>query len=287
MGFRRRLSRGLFHRIRGRRRPRALLPFQWVTRRVRILAWRQLGIQEVDVDKIVGSVNRYRDFDRAFLPRHADRDRLHQLDSALERWEELPPVSLYKVGDAYFVEDGHHRLAAARKRGARVVDAEVVEFVPDVPLSADVTPEAMVRKAEYSAFLKQTRLNELRPDQCIEFSELGKYRILLEHIDVHRYFLGLEQGREIPYEEAVVSWYDRVYMPLVETLRRARVLQSFPGRTEADLYVWISEHLYYLRQREGPDVDAERAVQEFARNFGISGLAKLFESLLETLWGPH
>ncbi len=284
MGPRRRLSQSLFQRLRQRRRNRSLLPFRWVTRRVRIMAWRQLGMQEVDVSKIVGSVNRYRDFDRAFLPRRADRDRLQQLDSALERWEELPPVSLYKVGDAYFVEDGHHRLAVARKWGAQVVDAEVVEFVPDVPISADVTPEAMVRKAEYSAFLKQTRLNWLRPGQCIEFSELGKYRVLLEHIDVHRYFLGLEQGRHIPYEDAVVSWYDRVYSPLVETLRQAQVLHAFPGRTEADLYVWISEHLYYLRQREGPEVDVEQAVREFAKSFGITGLTRLFQGLLETLW---
>ncbi len=286
MGLRRRLSRGLFHRLRNRRRrSRALLPFPWVTRRVRIVAWRQLGIQEVETSKIVGSVNRYRDFDRAFLPRHADPERLRQLDSALDRWEELPPLSLYKVGDAYFVEDGHHRLAAARKRGTRFVDAEVVEFVPDVPINADVTPEAMVRKAEYSAFLKHTRLNELRPGQCIEFSELGKYRILLEHIEVHRYYLGLEEGREIPYEQAVVSWYDRVYMPLVDTLRRARLLDSFPGRTEADLYVWISEHLYYMRQRQGPDVDVEEAVREFARSFGITDLTRLFQSLVQSLWG--
>ncbi len=268
-----------------RRRGSGLLPFPWVTRRVRIVAWRQRGLQEVDVQAIVGSVNRYHDFDRAFLPRHADRDRLLLLTEALERGEEFPAISLYKVGDAYFVEDGHHRLAAARRRGAQFVDAHVVEFVPDVPISADVTAEDMVRKAEYSAFLRTTRLNELRPHQRIEFSELGKYRVLLEHMRVHRYYLGLELNRQVPYEASVVSWYDRVYMPLIEAFRRSDILSAFPGRTEADLYVWVSDYLYYLRKREGPEVNVEEALQSFARTFGSSGLARVLETFLHKLWG--
>lgn len=281
---RRRLSKGWLGRLlERRRRRRGLLPFRWVTGRVRIVAWRQLGTHEVEVAKIIGSVNRYRDFDQAFLPRHADPERLRHLTAALDRGEEFPAIQLYKVGDAYFVEDGHHRLAAARKRGARFVDAHVTEFVPDVPISADVTPEALVRKAEYSAFLKHTRLNELRPGQCIEFSELGRYRVLLKHIEVHRYYLGLERNSEVSYPDAVASWYDRVYMPLVETLRNGRVLDAFPGRTEGDLYVWISEHLHYLRQQEGSEVDVESAVRSFARNFGITGLERILQSILDLL----
>ncbi len=251
------------------REPTLLLPFDWVKRQVGIKAWRYPGLQEVEVDKIVGSVNRYQDFDRAFFPRQGWSPRLRRIEEAWERGEPLPPVRLYKIGDAYFVEDGHHRVAAARRAGARSIEAEVVEFVPTVPVSATDTPRDILIKAEYAAFLSQTKLDCLRPEQEILFSELGKYKILLEHIGVHRYFLGIEQGREVPYEEAVASWYDRVYRPLVEVFRRTGALAHFPGRTEADLYVWVSEHLHYLREAYGPEVDLAGAVEDYVRRFGI------------------
>lgn len=147
--------------------PSLLLPFDWVKGRVRIKAWRYLGLKEVEIAHIVGSVNRYRDFDRAFRPRRAPSDRLRRVEQAWQRGEALPPVKLYKIGGAYFVEDGHHRVAAARRQGGRYIDAEVVEFVPDVPISAADTPKDILIKAEYSAFLAQTRLDELRPEQDV------------------------------------------------------------------------------------------------------------------------
>ena len=152
----------------------------------------------------------------------------------------------------------------------------MIEFDTAVPLEPGVTPKDILIKAEYADFLARTHLDKLRPDQRIEFSEPGRYRVLLEHIDVHRYFLGQEKGREIPYEEAVVSWYDNVYMPLVNAFRRLGILKRFPGRTEADLYVWLSRHLYHLRERYGPDVDLERAVLDYAKRYRLGWLARLF-----------
>ncbi|HAZ27555.1 TPA: transcriptional regulator [Candidatus Acetothermia bacterium] len=252
-----------------RREPTLLLPFDWVKKRVGIKAWRYRGLQEVEVEQIVGSVNRYQDFDRAFFPLRGASPRLRQIEDAWRKGEVLPPVNLYKIGDAYFVEDGHHRVAAARRSGARSIDAEVMEFVPAVPISAADTPTDILIKAEYAAFLAQTHLDRVRPEQNILFTELGKYKILLDHIAVHRYFLGIEQHRDPPYEEAVASWYDRVYLPLVDTFRHTGALPHFPGRTEADLYVWVSEHLYYLRESHGPDLELDRAVEDYAQRFGI------------------
>ncbi len=251
------------------REPSLLLPFDWVKERVRIKGWRYRGVREVEIERIVGSLNRYQDFDRAFLPRRGPSERLRQLERAWRRGEVFPPVTLYKLGDAYFVVDGHHRVAAARHQGGRYIDAEVFEFLPDVPISPRDTPQDILIKAEYSAFLAHTRLDELRPDQEILFTELASYRKLLEHLDVHRYFLGLEERRDVPHEEAVASWYDRVYKPLVDAFRDTGLLAYFPGRTEADLYVWVSEHLYYLRERYGPGVGLEEAARDFAERFGI------------------
>ncbi len=262
-----------------RRRPALLIPFDWVKGQLKLTGSHYRGLQTVEIERIVGSLNRYRDFNRAFLPIHATAERaerLQRIERAMARGEMLPPVRLYKVGDVYFVEDGHHRVAAARRQGAREIDAEVIEFNTTVPLEPGVTHADILIKAEYADFLNRTHLDKLRPQQKIEFSEPGRYRVLLEHIEVHRYFLGLEKRREIPYEEAVASWYDNVYMPLVETFRRLDILRRFPGRTEADLYVWLSRHLYYLRERYGPDVNLEQAVLDYAKRYRLPWLARLF-----------
>ncbi|MCS7240608.1 MAG: ParB/RepB/Spo0J family partition protein [Candidatus Bipolaricaulota bacterium] len=251
-----------------KKEPALLLPFDWVKEKVEIKGWRYLGLQEVEVEKIAGSVDRYDDFNRAFLPVHGEDARQKRIEAALRRGEILPPVKLYKLGDAYFVVDGHHRVAAARKTGAKFIDAEVLEFLSDVPISPADTEKDILLKAEYTAFLRHTRLKELCPDAEIILTELSGYRKLLEHIDVHRYFRGIEEKREIPYEEAVVSWYQRVYRPIVEAVRKTRILRKFPGRTEADLYVWLSEHLYYLAKERGVAPDLEQTAREFAEKYG-------------------
>ncbi|MBC7222606.1 DUF4032 domain-containing protein [Candidatus Bipolaricaulota bacterium] len=248
--------------------PALLLPFDWVKEKVPIQGWRYLGLREVEVEKIAGSVDRYDDFTRAFLPLHGEDARQKRIEEAMERGEVLPPVKLYKLGEVYFVVDGHHRVAAARKTGAKYIDAEVVEFLVDIPLSPTDREKDILLKAEYAAFLRQTRLKELRPEAEIILTELSGYRKLLEHIDVHRYFRGIEEKREIPYEEAVVSWYDRVYRPIVDAVRRTGILKKFPGRTEADLYVWLSEHIYYLAKEKGAALDLEKIAREFAEKYG-------------------
>ena len=248
--------------------PTLLLPFDWVKEKVPIRGWRYLGLQEVEVEKIAGSVDRYDDFTRAFLPLRGEDSRHQRIVKAMEKGEVLPPVKLYKLGDVYFVVDGHHRVAAAKQTGAKFIDAEVVEFLADVPISPTDREKDILLKAEQAAFLRQTRLKELRPEAEIRLTELSGYRKLLEHIDVHRYFRGIEEKREIPYEEAVVSWYDRVYRPIVEAIRRTGILKKFPGRTEADLYVWLSEHLYYLAKERGKAPDLEETTREFAEKYG-------------------
>ena len=88
------------------------------------------GIRTVPVAKIVGSVGRTRDFDKAFLPTRASAaTRWKRVDRAFYGDEELPPVRLFKIGDEYFVEDGNHRVSVARYQGVEMIDAEVVELL--------------------------------------------------------------------------------------------------------------------------------------------------------------
>lgn len=250
--------------ILGRRRA-ALLAFADVQRRLRLSQRTYRGLREVPLDRIVGSLNRYQDFTRTFLPRRSsDRARWARLDY-LSRWGSgLPPVDLYQVGGVYFVADGNHRVSVARAAGAPAVEAYVWEFPTRVALSPAVDVNELILKEEQLGFLEQTRLDHHRPGIPIECTVPGAYRELLEHIAVHRYFLGLERQAEIPYTEAAGSWCDHVYRPAVEAIHRHRVLAAFPGRTEADLYLWVMRHLYFLRERYGPQAGPDDAAAALA-----------------------
>ena len=241
-----------------------LLPFEQVRKQLRLRDRHYRGLQEVTLDQIVGSVGRYQDFTRTFLPRS---DGLRERWAAVEdRVKEggLPPVELYKVGDAYFVRDGNHRISVARAQNVPDIEAFVWEYPSLVPLSPGDDLDDLLIKRGYVAFLKKTRLNELRPDQRIELTAPGGYRDMLEHIAVHRYFLGQEYDREIEAEEAVTSWYDNVYQPIIRAIRKQGILKQFPGRIEADLYIWVSRWQHELSECYGKPIGAEEAVDEFA-----------------------
>jgi nucleotide-binding universal stress UspA family protein len=166
------------------------------------------------------------------------------------------------------VQDGNHRVSVARRMGATHIEAEVTEIETKVPLSPDVQPDDLILKAEYADFLEETALDELRPEADLSVTVPGQYRLLLEHIDVHRYFMGLEQQREILYPDAVAHWYDTVYLPVVEAIGQQDILQGFPGRTETDLYLWVSEYRRELQQALGWEIETEAAVADLFEQFG-------------------
>ena len=86
----------------------------------------RLGNRVVAVEKIVGSVGRFGDFDRTFMPTRSNLEtKWKRVDRAYHRGQDLPPVALFKLGEAYFVEDGNHRVSVARYQGVEWIDAEV------------------------------------------------------------------------------------------------------------------------------------------------------------------
>jgi hypothetical protein len=266
-----------------RGRPNSLIHFDDLRKRVRVRGQRYLGHQTVEVNRIIGSEGRYDDFDRHFLPRHnATKNRWRSIDRAYHQSIHLPPIDLYKIGDVYFVKDGNHRVSVARALGQAFIDAYVTELVVDVPLDTSLTDRDLLLKEEYSDFLEWTGLHDLRPDERIEFSESGGYLDLVRHINGHRYYLGLERGAPVPLDEAVGSWYDNVYLPIVEVIRKERILDLFPGRTEADLYHWIMEHRAYLRERYGSDPGPQVAARDYVSTFGQRGLAGIVRNALQS-----
>jgi hypothetical protein len=262
-----------------------LLPFEEVRARLNVRGQHYLGHQTVQINTIIGSEGRYADFDRWFAPRtDATRFRWMSIDRAHYEDVGLPAVDLYKLGQIYFVKDGHHRISVARQRGQMEIDAIVTELTVDVPLSSNLDMRSLLLKEEYSDFLAWTNLADLCPDQLIEFSEPGGYLDLVGHINAHRYYMGLDLDRVIERDEAIISWYQEVYLPVVEVLRDQQALRFFTGRTEADLYRWIMDHRWYLRERNGgADPGPLVAVADYVRLFGRRSLVDLTERLLRGL----
>jgi nucleotide-binding universal stress UspA family protein len=245
-----------------------LLPYDEITRRLRASGGSDRGLKEVPIEKIVGSVGRYSDYSRSFLP---------LLDSDQDRWVSvmveitapgragLPPVELYKIGETYFVKDGHHRISVAKRLHAKYISAYVTEIPTTIPLSSNVTPEELILKEEYAKFLEHTQLHDYFPDADMQLSFPGLYSALEEHIKVHRYYMGIEALNEVSYEDAVKHWYQKLYQPIVTLIRDLAIMHEFPGRTEADLYVWISDHRTYLQKELGLNIPPEKAALHFVR----------------------
>jgi hypothetical protein len=245
--------------------PTNLLSYDDVKEKLRIGGPIYRGVKTVRVDQVAGSLNRYHEFDRAFLPTQDETaPRWQRVDQAFYEDISLPPVVLYKVGEVYFVVDGHHRVSVARGQGQEFIDAEVRECATRVNLTADIKPEDLEILGEKADFLDRTSLDRLRPKASIKLTIPDGFDRMLEHIAVHRYFMGLDLQRDISEEEAVTHWYDTVYLPIVKIIRNSRILKEFPGKTEGDLYLWVLDHQHYLAEEEGQPLQApEEAAKDY------------------------
>jgi nucleotide-binding universal stress UspA family protein len=133
-----------------------------------------------------------------------------------------------------------------------------------VPLSPEVQPKDLILKSELADFLECTRLDFLRPGADVTVTSPGAYADLIKHIEVHHYFMGLDQKREVPFDEAVTHWYDTVFSPVIEVIRKGDILSEFPGRTHADLYLWILRHRAELEKELDWEIRTETAAADFA-----------------------
>lgn len=223
------------------------------------------GIKTVRVDQIAGSLNRYHEFDRVFLPASDTlAERWQRVNRAFYQEVSLPPVVLYKVGQVYFVVDGHHRVSVAREQGQIEIEAEVRECATRVNLTANIKPEDLEILEDKVHFLERTSLDTLKPDANIKLTIPDGFERMLEHIAVHHYFMGLDLQRDISEHEAVADWYDHVYMPIINVIRDTDILKDFPEKTEGDLYLWVLDHQHYLAEEEGvPLQSPETAARVF------------------------
>jgi len=244
------------------RRSSELLPFDDVSRRLGLLGQHYVGIRPIPIERIVGSVDRSRDFDRQFRPTKWHlRTRLQGLRHALPEVADFPPISVLEVGGVYFVSDGHKRVAIARERDAASLDAEVVRLETSYDLPVDVDIRQLIHTEQQRLFMDKSGLDRARPEAVIEFSRPEGYPELLEVIKVHGYDMMHEQGELLDASDIASDWYDNVYLPACEALHREKLPQAYSYKTKADLFLWV----YKLRRRllvSDPSADFPEAARE-------------------------
>jgi hypothetical protein len=238
-----------------------------------------VGMKAVSVDAIVGSEGRYRDFNRHFLPRSEHlKSRWVRVDMAHYQDVALPPVRLYEIGGLYFVRDGNHRVSVAHLRGQTHIDAEVSRLDAAVPLRPGMTLEELKREVlayEKRSFHERTGFAALTGDERLDFTSPGRYDEILEHVATHKYYLNQSLSRELSFAEALWSWHENVYRPVVLAIEEEGLLARFPGRTPSDLYVFIVKHWDELKRKYGLAFPIGDAARDYSQRFGASRAARL------------
>ena len=240
-----------------------LLSYEDVAEKLKLRIRTERGLQQIPLDAIVGSVGRYTDFTRTFLPRRADdQERWVGVKAAQESQAGLPPIEVYKVGEVYFVIDGNHRVSIARQEKFTTIQARVIELQTDIKLTPDIQSDDLIVKAEHAEFLNATRIMDLRPNVDLSVTIPGQYEKLMEQICVQECLLERERKSGIPFQDAVEDWYDNIYIPLAETIRDRGLLRWFPDRTITDLYIWISENRAELEKELGWEIQSDIAATD-------------------------
>ncbi len=240
-----------------------LMPYDEVSSKLRAVSQTNIGIQQVPLENIVGSVNRTSDFDRNFRPlSDGDRSRWANVKAAMTSpyTTGVPPVSLYKIGEAYFVLDGNHRISIAKEMGLDSIEAYVTEVKTKVPLSSSFTLEELAEKAALADFLEDTHLDRILPGIDLSLKRIENYPLLAEHINVHQYYMGIDQNREVSFDDAALDWYDHVYSPVVKIIEDSGLRYEFPDFTITDLYLWVLDRQQDLREEYGTSFKTENVV---------------------------
>jgi hypothetical protein len=247
--------------VAGRNRSRPLLSLDEVSKRLRAIEQTYVGIRPIPVADVVGTVSRIHDFDRDFLPKRSKiQDRWRSVEQAYPEGD-FPPIVVYELDGRYFVVDGHHRVAIARRRGIEFIDAEITRLRSKTPLPPDADIGAIIMAEQHRRFMEESALGRARPDAVIEFSRPQGYIELLEHIKIHGFHLMTEHGEALPMEEIAAEWFDDVYRPTVEVIHREGLNEHWTKATDADLFLWVGQRRRELFPERTDDLDIEGSVR--------------------------
>lgn len=233
-----------------------------------------LGMKVIPIDKIIGSEGRYKDFDNNFFPKSSHlRNRWEHVDEAAIKSINLPPIKVYEIAGLYFVRDGNHRVSVAKARGTEFIDAEVVTLQSEIKLKKPDNINDIVKQIinyEKRLFYAETSFGDITDFWCLDFSRAGRYDVIYNHILTHKYFLNQKQEDEVSMEEAIISWFTKVYIPIISTIQKKKILKKFPKRTYSDLYVWIVRYWDDLKHKfSNNEIPIDLAVEDFTKKYKI------------------
>jgi hypothetical protein len=243
-----------------------ILPFEEVVDALGRAGQVDRGLQVVQLDAIVGTVDRAADFDRGFRPTSQRlRSRWERIAAAQRRGEAMPPVSLFLVGELYFVRDGHHRVSVAKSQGRDDIDAYVTEVTTRLKLGADLTVSELPLKDHERLFRERVPLDAAQRER-ISLSDPWEFGWLAEMVEAWGFRMMQERGHFADRYEVAKRWFEDEYVPVSEMLAEGGLTER--GETETDAYMRLAGQRYMiLRTHEWSDevIDSLRRSEERKR----------------------
>ena len=240
-------------------------------------------MQVVSIDLIAGSEGRYKDFDNHFFPKSTHlRQRWERIDQAHLTDVILPPITLYEIGGLYFVRDGNHRVSVAKSRGCEMIDAEVISLQSEIKLKAGMSKNKILKTVveyEKREFYSETNFGDITDDWSLNFTSPGQYDVIYQHILIHKYYINQNQTEEISMPDAILSWHNQVYLPVINIIKKQKMMKKFKGRTPSDMYVWIIKYWDDLKTKFGNDYSLDTAASDFSNEFGSNKIKKLLNKI--------
>jgi hypothetical protein len=238
-----------------------VLPFEEVRAALGFRGERSLGLQVIPLDSIVGTVDRSGEFDRRFRPTSRRvRHRWQRVAEAQRRGEAMPPISVYRIGDMHFVEDGHHRVSVARAQGRRDIDAYVTEVLTEVDPDAGLRLADLPLKSHQRVFYERVPLR-VDARSRIQISDPWEYGQLAEAVEAWGFRAMQGAGQFMSREEVAESWFREEYEPIVAALREARMIGARETETEAYMRV-VAQRYFLMRTHEWDEGILERLQRE-------------------------
>ena len=223
-----------------------ILPFEEVVDALGRVEERYVGLQTIELDSILGTVDRgaHGGFDRQFRPTTARvRARWERIANAARRGEPLPPISVYRVGDVHFVRDGHHRVSVARALGRDTIDAYVVEVVTRIGAERSLVVGDLPLKSHERLFHERAPL-PARARERIALTDPWEFGTLAEMVEAWGFRAMQDRAELIDRRTAARLWFDEDYVPVVDMLKEAGMVAT--DETETDAYMRVVGQRYRL-----------------------------------------
>jgi hypothetical protein len=248
----------LIARLRGRSGDvELMLPYDEVVTALGRRGQRDLGRREVPLDAVVGSVDRTGGFDRAFRPTDArSRQRFERIAAAVRRGADVPAIDVYQVGEAYFVRDGHHRVAVLRALGRATVAAQVVQILTVVGADRHLRLDDLPLKSHERLFRERVPL-PAAARSAITVHDPDLYATLAEGVEAWGYRTMQARGEWWDRKQTAEAWFRDEFIPTVTLLRQAGLMT---GGTDAEVFLRLSAERYRLARSHDWDADTLRSL---------------------------